>query len=367
MTTITLRDLLNLKKLTFTLISVLAAGYFSYNFTIHFNLSIIFLSVFIVTFLSSMQIYFSYFIKDRIIDYYQLPIPINYFYVIFLTSVFFVNLLERLLVLGVIFYSQFISNFPAFIYCLTYSMYVILISFFIFDIMQKDTLIFYKKASKMITYLIAMIIPILIDNPMLLFLLLLVAVFKLVKIKHLIYISEQSRSRSSLVKNNYFTNSLVMDGAFFTNLIFGMVFIAYLIMQNTNVHVIVPLIFTIISINSPIATLISSDRGMLKQIKSLPNSRYIYMMYFRLLLVYFSSMNGFIFLILIYLNIITANLFTVFFIAVLILFESIFSTILEIRFPIKKWYLKKDIWKNPRKYILAAIVYLFTFLFSFLF
>ncbi|MGB4627671.1 MAG: hypothetical protein WBI36_07695, partial [Erysipelotrichaceae bacterium] len=86
----------------------------------------------------------------------------------------------------------------------------------------------------MITYLIAMIIPILIDNPMLLFLLLLVAVFKLVKIKHLIYISEQSRSRSSLVKNNYFTNSLVMDGAFFTNLIFGMVFIAYLIMQNTN-------------------------------------------------------------------------------------------------------------------------------------
>ncbi len=122
---------------------------------------------------------------------------------------------------------------------------------------------------------------------------------------------------------------------------------------------------SIISINSPIATLISSDRGMLKQIKSLPNS--IYMMYFRLLLVYFSLMNGFIFLTLIYLKIITVNLFTGFFIAILIIFESIFSTILKIRFPIKKWHLKKDIWKNPRKYILAAIVYLFTFLFSFLF
>lgn len=105
---------------------------------------------------------------------------------------------------------------------------------------------------------------------------------------------------------------------------------------------------SIISINSPIATLISSDRGMLKQIKSLPNS--IYMMYFRLLLVYFSLMNGFIFLTLIYLKIITVNLFTGFFIAILIIFESIFSTILKIRFPIKKWHLKKDIWKNPRKY-----------------
>lgn len=367
MITITLKDLLNLKKLIFTLISLLAAGYFSYNFTIHFNLSIIFFSVFIVTFLSSMQIYFSYFIKGRIIDYYQLPIPINYFYVIFLTSVFFVNLLERLLVLGVIFHSQFISNFPVFIYCLIYSMYVILISFFIFDLLQKDSLIFYKKASEMLVYLIAMIIPILIENVVLLFLLLLIAVLKLVIMKHLIYISEQLRSRSSLVKRNYFINSLVMEGAFFTNLIFGMVFIAYLLVQNTNVHVIVPLIFTIISINSPIATLISSDRGMLKQIKSLPNSRYIYMMYFRLLLVYFSSMNGFIFFILIYLNIITVNFFTVFFIAVLMLFESVFSTILEIRFPIKKWHLKKDIWKNPRKYILATIVYLFTFLFSFLF
>lgn len=361
MLNVVLKDLFNKKKGLYVIVLIIAALYFTSNFTLTFNLITILSSIGIVTFLSSFQIYYSYFFKERILAYYQLPIRQNIFYTMFLIAVFLINFLERVLILGIVFYNNL--TIQSAIYCILYSFLVIVYSFLTFSILQKK----HYAIIKTVILLGLIIVPILIQNILLLTMLILIASFCIWQIKTSIYIEQKKSFLKIIQYNNYFMSKLINEGSFFINLIFSLFFIGYLLTQNQNTYVIVPLVFTIISINSPLTTLISSDRGMIKQIKLLPNSNKIYLMYLRVLLLYFSLLNSIVYILLLYLGILSINIWTVSYIAILIVFESLFSLIIEITFPIKNWHLKKEIWKSPRKYILAIIIYLFSFSSCFLF
>ena len=52
------------------------------------------------------------------------------------------------------------------------------------------------------------------------------------------------------------------------------------------------------SVNTPLTTLISADKDLIDHVKSLPKSRFFYLMYYRVLLTYFLAVNLFVALLL---------------------------------------------------------------------
>ena len=52
------------------------------------------------------------------------------------------------------------------------------------------------------------------------------------------------------------------------------------------------------SVNTPLTTLISADKDMIDHVKSLPKSRFFYLMYYCVLLTYFLAVNLFVALLL---------------------------------------------------------------------
>lgn len=363
---IILKDLLSTKRAVFTIILMIGAYYFSCNFTIRLNGIPTLISTFLITFLSTMQIYFSYFIKERVISYYQLPIKITKFYITFLLSIFLMNFIERILIIGILMFRQFATHMDFFMYCIIYSFYVLIVSFFILDNLENSEH-WIIKSLKIFMYLIISAVPIVLYNQSLLWILLFMVLIKLLSIENLIYFTERERQRIIILKDNYFVTSLIEEKAFFMNVIFEIIFVIYLSLQNRDVHILLPMVFTIVSINSPIATLISAERDLLQQIKLLPNSDVIYKMYAKLLFLYFTLINTLVYLFLLYIHALSITLLTIICLLFLIVFEVYFSALLEKYWIIKNWHLKKDIWKNPRKYILAGIVYFVTFSASFLF
>lgn len=363
---IAFRDLFNRKKILYVLFSIVAAFVLTYNYTLQFNRAVFLISIAVVTFLSTMQICYSYFVKERVVDYYQLPMKTNSFYQRLIICIFLFNFLERVFIISIIFNEYLLFHPIDFAVYVLYSLHVIIVCFLCFVTLQ-NTGDIWLKIMKLLFYFVVGSLPIVIQNNVVVFILFIVMYLQLMSVDQFVFISERAKVDLFLFHKNYFLSSIMKDVAFFINVLFVLVFSLYLLFQDVSMHVVIPMVFTVISLNSIIMTLISADRGTLKQIQSLPKSNILLMMYFRLLLGYFALLNGVILTVAVYFNRLPFNVVTLGYVVLLVVFESVFSVLLELYFPLAKWHLKKDLWKSPRKYILACLVYFITFSVSFFF
>ena len=134
--------------------------------------------------------------------------------------------------------------------------------------------------------------------PYMIFLSALVTVF-IFKNEDLIAISKNDQLLVAKRKSgNYFWISLFQERYFSINFVFTLIFLLLILIQDYEAPIIIIILLTIASVNTPLTTLISADKDLIDHVKSLPKSLFFYLMYYRVLLTYFLSVNLFVALLL---------------------------------------------------------------------
>ena len=149
---------------------------------------------------------------------------------------------------------------------------------------------------------------------------------------------------------NYFWISLFQERYFSINFVFTLIFLLLILIQDYEAPLKIIILLTIASVNTPLTTLISADKDLIDHVKSLPKSLFFYLMYYRVLLTYFLSVNLFVALLL--------KILFLLGVMILAVVEAVLHLLIEIYFPLRKWNLKRECWKHPRKYIVPSIVFL---------
>ena len=350
------RDLVSKNRLFLFLTSLAFALYYHVvgnKFSTSFQVLLI--STAIVTALSTFQLLYSYFSMDRVQAYYQLPLSLNRFKGSFLTVTFLLNLLERVLLL-LLFLGVHLDLLQSFKLVLL-SLLVILSVFYVF--IQFNTspsflggvLIFVTTVLTVSSLLVQQVSYMILVSTLL-------TVF-IFKNEDLIAISKNDQLLVAKRRSgNYFWISLFQERYFSINFVFTLIFLFLILIQDYDSSLKIMILLTIASVNTPLTTLISADKDLIDHIKSLPKSLFFYLMYYRVLLTYFLSVNLLVAFLLKML--ILPDLGILFLLGVMILavVEAFLHLLLEIYYPLRKWNLKRECWKHPRKYIVPSIVFL---------
>ena len=350
------RDLVSKNRLFLFLTSLAFALYYHLvgdKFSTSFQVLLI--STAIVSALSTFQLLYSYFSMERVQAYYQLPLSLTRFKGSFLTVTFLLNLLERVLLL-LLFLGVRLDLLQSFKLVLL-SLLVILSVFYVF--IQFNTspsflggvLIFVTTILTVSTLWVQQV-----SYMILLSTLLTVFIFKN---EDLIAISKNDQLLVAKRRSgNYFWISLFQERYFSINFVFTLIFLLLILIQDYDAFLKIIILLTMASVNTPLTTLISADKDLIDHVKSLPKSRFFYLMYYRVLLTYFLSVNLLVAFLLKML--ILPDLGILFLLGVMILAvtEAFLHLLLEIYYPMRKWNLKRECWKHPRKYIVPSIVFL---------
>lgn len=126
--------------------------------------------------------------------------------------------------------------------------------------------------------------------------------------------------------------------------------------------ILVALMFAIISINSPLLTILSNDKDTHRQIRLVPDSHLILRQYFHLLWGYFLVGNVLMYMMLMTFSYLQFDIKWCVFLLVFSFIEALYSVWLEYCHPIKQ-DTREKVWKHPRKYLLLVLVYLSIFVF----
>lgn len=123
--------------------------------------------------------------------------------------------------------------------------------------------------------------------------------------------------------------------------------------------IMINLTWCIGSINTPFLTMVSGDKWIARHIDMLPvKQNNIYKQYSLFLAGYFILIN--IVIILSKYAILNRFMLNDIFLALLLVFlETALAGILERNYRIKGWQTKQELWKNPRKYILPLVVFIY--------
>lgn len=343
------RLFLFLTSLSFALYYHLVGAKFSTSF------QVLLISTAIVTALSTFQLLYSYFSMDRVQAYYQLPLSLNRFKGSFLTVTFLLNLLERVLLL-ILFLGVRLDLLQSFKLVLL-SLLVVLSVFYVF--IQFNT-----RPSFLGGVLISVTTVLTVSSlwvqqvSYMIFLSAFVAIF-IFKNEDLVAISKNDQLLVAKRRSgNYFWISLFQERYFSINFVFTLIFLLLILIQDYEAPLKIIILFTIASVDTPLTTLISADKDLIDHVKSLPKSLFFYLMYYRVLLTYFLSVNLFVALLL--KMVVMPDLGILFLLGVMILavVEAVLHLLIEIYFPLRKWNLKRECWKHPRKYIVPSIVFL---------
>ena len=350
------RDLVSKNRLFLFLTSLAFALYYHLvgaKFSTSFQVFLI--STAIVTALSTFQLLYSYFSMDRVQAYYQLPLSLNRFKGSFLTVTFLLNLLERVLLLILFLGVQL--DLPQSFKLVLLSLLVVLSVFYVF--IQFNTRPSFLGGVLIFVTTVLTVSSLWVQQvSYMIFLSALVTVF-IFKNEDLIAISKNDQLLVSKRRSgNYFWISLFQERYFSINFVFTLIFLLLILIQDYDAPLKIIILLTMASVNTPLTTLISADKDLIDHVKSLPKSRFFYLMYYRVLLTYFLSVNLFVALLL--KMVVMPDLGILFLLGVMILavVEAVLHLLIEIYFPLRKWNLKRECWKHPRKYIVPSIVFL---------
>ena len=120
----------------------------------------------------------------------------------------------------------------------------------------------------------------------------------------------------------------------------------------------IPLAIAIATVNTPLLTILSTDKGLATYKKMLPKSnKSLDKDYIKILFIYFA---------LVHLIVLLANQgqMSVKFVIGLIaftIFDTLVAYFMENKYPIVGKKTTMEVWKSPRKYILGAVVFILSF------
>lgn len=163
--------------------------------------------------------------------------------------------------------------------------------------------------------------------------------------------------RCSIV--NYFFRVAMTEKIYISNTVCIVAFLVVLCVMSKNNPIMMNLVWCIGSVNTPLLTMISGDLWIARQIDMLPiRQNYIYKQYSLFLASYFLLMNFMIVLVK-YIILNEVLIKDVLLALLLVILETVLAIILEKTYRVKGWQTKQELWKNPRKYILPLVIFVF--------
>lgn len=158
--------------------------------------------------------------------------------------------------------------------------------------------------------------------------------------------------------SNYFLKFIFAEKIYWVNTlaILSMMILVSLLMPKP---INIPLALAVATINSPLLTIFSTEKGLKYYAKMLP-SKFVSLSseYLKVLSIYFAIAN----LLVLAVNYKDLSIKLVTLIIITCLIDIIGSFILENKFNIQNQKTNMDIWKHPRKYILSIIVFIVSFI-----
>ncbi len=120
----------------------------------------------------------------------------------------------------------------------------------------------------------------------------------------------------------------------------------------------VPIVFAILSLNTPICILLSCDPSFEQAIRSLPGQRNTFCAPYCLFLFSCNLIANVIFLCSLQITYGSVSIWMILTAAYFALQSAIFSVLLEWFYPIRHWKIESDLWHHPRKYIVPTAMLL---------
>lgn len=184
--------------------------------------------------------------------------------------------------------------------------------------------------------------------------------YKKVKLNE-ISITKLNMKIPNLTINNYFLDAFISEQILLINSGIN-IFVAVIFATSAPAYyiVLIPVPYAVLALNSGVSTMMSSELATREVLSELPPNS-MYLQYICFVYVYFLITNGLLTIIMLIINP-TYILVSVLFLVILPVVESLVIVIMELKFPIKAWKVKPDLWRSYRKYIPPTIVLVFCML-----
>ena len=189
------------------------------------------------------------------------------------------------------------------------------------------------------------------------------AIFILVIILSKFYLNQAIFSQQEMGSNrkfrisNYFLKFILAENVYLINTV-GIILMIIFVSIMMPGAIKVPLAIAIATVNTPLLTILSTDKGLATYKKMLPKSnKSLDKDYIKILFIYFA---------LVHLIVLLANQgqMSVKFVIGLIaftIFDTLVAYFMENKYPIVGKKTTMEVWKSPRKYILGAVVFILSF------
>ncbi len=189
------------------------------------------------------------------------------------------------------------------------------------------------------------------------------AIFILVIILSKFYLNQAIFSQQEMGSNrkfrisNYFLKFILAENVYLINTV-GIILMIIFVSIMIPGAIKIPLALAIATVNTPLLTILSTDKGLATYKKMLPKSnKSLDKDYIKILFIYFA---------LVHLIVLLANQgqMSVKFVIGLIaftIFDTLVAYFMENKYPIVGKKTTMAVWKSPRKYILGAVVFILSF------
>lgn len=190
------------------------------------------------------------------------------------------------------------------------------------------------------------------------------AIFILVIILSKFYLNQAIFSQQEMGSNrkfrisNYFLKFILAENVYLINTV-GIILMIIFVSIMMPGAIKIPLALAIATVNTPLLTILSTDKGLATYKKMLPKSnKSLDKDYIKILFIYFALVH---LIVLLANQVQMSGKFAISLIAFAI-FDTLMAYFMENKYPIVGKKTTMAVWKSPRKYILGAVVFILSFL-----
>ena len=189
------------------------------------------------------------------------------------------------------------------------------------------------------------------------------AIFILVIILSKFYLNQAIFSQQEMGSNrkfrisNYFLKFILAENVYLINTV-GIILMIIFVSIMMPGAIKIPLALAIATVNTPLLTILSTDKGLATYKKMLPKSnKSLDKDYIKILFIYFALVH---LIVLLANQVQMSGKFAISLIAFAI-FDTLMAYFMENKYPIVDKKTTMAVWKSPRKYILGAVVFILSF------
>lgn len=156
-------------------------------------------------------------------------------------------------------------------------------------------------------------------------------------------------ARYMMSHKNYLMNTVAM---------WGVACVLPMLLKGMDSTMVIPISFAILTLNTPICILLSSDTSLERAVRFLPGQRELFFLPYLLFIFFCNMMADVVFMISWELQNGGVNEKVLIVAATFAFVSAVGSVFLEWRFPLRNWKIESDMWHHPRKYIVPGIMVL---------